>query len=83
LVDLVILITPEELERFGRFLFGRAWRNGIAEALNVEPRRVKEMASGIRRLTPNQVRKILELVDLQRDELRDRLVLFEQTQDSD
>lgn len=46
-------MTPDELEKAGRKLFGEHWQTRMADTLEVNPRTVRRWASGESRIPPS------------------------------
>lgn len=65
------IISPDELERVGRLLYGEMWQAAMARSLKMGRRSIVYMMTGERGIHEGIVRDILALVDEQREEMCD------------
>ncbi|UOO87518.1 hypothetical protein [Neisseria arctica] len=54
--------TAENLTAIGKVLYGERWQTDLADALNINSRRIREMVAGTRKIPPGIVVDILTLL---------------------
>ncbi|TCH96221.1 hypothetical protein EJV46_21840 [Roseococcus sp. SYP-B2431] len=68
----MVHLTPEELKRFGKTLFGEHWQADLTAALDLgDSSRLRAMLAGRRPIPMNLSERLRTLVLLRRDALED------------
>lgn len=66
-------MTPEQLQDFGKSLYGNNWQTALAQALNVSPRTVRHWISG-RNHPPKNLLLELKTIARERIEVLESLI---------